>query len=173
MISLRQLAQAGGSRGYWLLLLLVAFAMEGVALLYQYQWDYAPCVLCIHVRIWFLGMIAAAVMALALRPSRYAIAAMHGLMALLMGGLLERSYQLLATERAWIFGSCNMDAGLPDWFALDRWFPAVFEVQTSCGYTPELLFGITMAEALLLFSVFMVLLAAGLMVVSLLLARES
>jgi disulfide bond formation protein DsbB len=89
-------------------------------------------------------------------------------MALLMGGMLERSWQLLGTERGWIFGSCNMDAGLPAWFALDRWFPAVFEVKDACGYTPELLFGVTMAEALLLFSLTLTLLAAGLMVISLL-----
>jgi disulfide bond formation protein DsbB len=45
-----------------------------------------------------------------------------------------------------------MDLGLPSWLALDSWFPAVFQVQTTCGYTPELLFGISMAEALIVFS---------------------
>jgi disulfide bond formation protein DsbB len=163
----------GNSRAYWLAMLLVAVSMEGMALLYQYQWSYEPCVLCIHVRIWLLGLMAVSLLALLLPQGRFVNPLWHALGALLMGGLLERSYQLLATERGWIFGSCDMDAGLPNWFALDSWFPAVFEVQTSCGYTPELLFGITMAEGLLLFSAVMILLSAGLMATSLFSARSA
>jgi disulfide bond formation protein DsbB len=165
---LQRLAGVGRSRGYWLGLLLLGLTMEGVALFYQYRLDYAPCVLCIHVRIWVLGLIALAGIGLWLRRYPLGVAGLHGVMALLMGGMLERSWQLLGTERGWIFGSCNMDAGLPAWFALDRWFPAVFEVKEACGYTPELLFGVTMAEGLLLFSLTLTLLAAGLMVVTLL-----
>lgn len=165
---LQMITGVGTSRWYWLALLLLALSMEGMALIYQYVWDYAPCVLCIHVRIWLLGVMAVSLLALLLPQNRFANPAMHGLIALLMGGLLERSYQLLGVERGWIFGSCNMDAGLPDWFALDRWFPTVFEVKEACGYTPELLFGITMAEALLAFSGVMVILAVTLMVVTLL-----
>lgn len=147
----------GESGLYWLGLLLLALTMEGVALFYQYQWDYAPCVLCIHVRVLLLGIMVLAALVLLSGRWRYGVGAGHLLLVLLMGGMLERSWQLLATERGWIFGSCNMDAGLPDWFALDRWFPRVFEVKEACGYTPELLFGITMAEALLLFSAVMLL----------------
>lgn len=163
-----KLAGMGRNGGYWLALLLLGLAMEGMALFYQYHLDYGPCVLCIHVRIWVLGMIVVAAAGLWLRRYALGVAGLHGLMALLMGGMLERSWQLLGTERGWIFGSCNMDAGLPAWFALDRWFPAVFEVKESCGYTPELLFGITMAEGLLLFSLTLTVLATALMVVSLL-----
>jgi disulfide bond formation protein DsbB len=158
----------GDSVGYWLIVLVLGIAMEGLALFYQYQLEYAPCVLCIHVRIWLLGLVAVAALALWLRHYAPANAALHGLTALLMAGLLERSWQLLGTERGWTFGSCNMDAGLPAWFALDHWFPAIFEVREACGYTPELLFGITMAEGLLLFAATLALLATGLMVVSLL-----
>ena len=165
---LQMITGVGTSRWYWLALLLLALSMEGVALLYQYVWDYAPCVLCIHVRIWLLGVMTVSLLALLLPQGRFVNPVMHGLIALLMGGLLERSYQLLGVERGWSFGSCNMDAGLPDWFALDRWFPAVFEVKEACGYTPELLFGITMAEALLAFSGAMVVLTATLMVATLL-----
>jgi disulfide bond formation protein DsbB len=39
---------------------------------------------------------------------------------------------------------------MPDWFALDRWFPDLFEVRNLCTYTPEVLFGLSMAESLLL-----------------------
>ncbi|MGD8810963.1 MAG: disulfide bond formation protein B, partial [Gammaproteobacteria bacterium] len=69
-------------------------------------------------------------------------------------GFTERSWQTLATERGWIVElACPMDAGLPSWFDLDHWFPAVFGVQASCGISPEMLFGISMAEALMAMSV--------------------
>ena len=69
-------------------------------------------------------------------------------------GFAERSWQTLATERGWIVElACPMDAGLPAWFDLDQWFPAVFGVQASCGRSPEMLFGVTMAEALMAMSV--------------------
>jgi disulfide bond formation protein DsbB len=77
---------------------------------------------------------------------------MHALTTLIFLGLLERSYQLLGTERGWIFGSCDFELGLPTWLDLQGWFPALFKVWEACGYTPELLFGITMAEALIVIS---------------------
>jgi len=73
-------------------------------------------------------------------------------MTLLSLGLFERSYQLLGTERGFVYGECNMESGLPAWFALDSWFPSVFKIWAACGYTPELLFGVTMAEALIVMS---------------------
>ncbi len=167
-----RLAGLGRSGGYWGVLLLLGLAMEGLALFYQYQLDYGPCVLCIHVRIWLLGMIAVAAAALWLRQRASTVVTAHGLVTLLMAGMVERSYQLLGTERGWFFGSCNMDAGLPDWFALDRWFPAVFEVKEACGYTPQLLLGITMAEALIVYSLLLLALSSVLMLAGLWQARR-
>ena len=73
--------------------------------------------------------------------------------------MLERSYQLLGTERGFIMGECSMDTGFPSWFAIDKWLPSLFEPLITCGYTPEVAFGITMAEALLVMSAGLVLLA--------------
>ena len=83
--------------------------------------------------------------------------AVHLLIVLIAVGLVDRSYQLLGTERGFVFGDCGFDLGLPVWFAIDQWLPSVFYVQTACGYTPELIFGITMAEALMVFSVVLLL----------------
>ena len=104
-----------------------------------------------------LVLIMVALPALFLRHFKWPNVLMHLLTVLVAATLLERSYQLLGTERGFTFGDCGFDLGLPDWLALESWFPAVFKVQTSCGYTPELLFGITMAEALIVFSVIFVL----------------
>ena len=75
---------------------------------------------------------------------------------------------MATTERGTIFATCKMSAGLPDWFALDVWFPSVFQVWESCGETPELLFGITMAEGLMVFGVVMSLVSAVLALVAIL-----
>jgi len=137
---------------YWAALVLVALVLEGVALFYQYQLDYWPCVLCIHVRVWLLGLMFVGVLGLLLRHLRRLLVSAQLLVAVIGAGLLERSLKLLGTERGTIEGSCAMESGLPVWFALDQWFPSVFQVMEPCGYTPELLFGVTMAEALVVFS---------------------
>jgi disulfide bond formation protein DsbB len=59
-----------------------------------------------------------------------------------------------------------MELGMPAWFALDKWLPQIFEVQTSCGYSPLILFDITMAEALLVISILLLIISATLFVTS-------
>jgi len=142
----------GSSLCYWLLLLVSALGVVAIALYFQYALQEYPCVLCIHVRIGILALALVSLFALWLR--RYVIPRLllHFMTVIIAAGLLERSYQLLGTERGFTFSDCGFDLGMPPWFALDRWFPLLFEVQTSCGYTPELLFGVTMAEALIVMS---------------------
>ena len=152
---------------YWLVLALLALMLEATALFYQYALNYYPCVLCIHVRIWVMFIFIISLLALKLRQNRFGLVSMHLLMTVCWAGMLERSYQLLGTERGFVEGSCSMKSGLPSWFALDEWFPLVFQVQDACGYTPKLFFGITMAEALIvlsfvLFVLSLVLLSRGL-----------
>jgi len=150
---LNRLAAIGASAWYWLAMLATGLSLEAVALFYQYALDYYPCVVCIHVRIWVLAFILVALLALLVRGFRYARTLMHGLTIVLSAGLLERAWMLLGIERGTVEGSCSFDSGLPAWFALDQWFPALFKIWEACGYTPELLFGITMAESLLVLAV--------------------
>ncbi|WP_370278723.1 disulfide bond formation protein B [Pontibacterium sp.] len=145
-------AQGKSTSFYWSLVLVLGIAMEAIALYYQYGLDYGPCVLCIHIRIYVLGFILLALVALATRGSK-PMRMLTGLTGVgLAAGMAERSWKTFGVERGFIEGACDMDSGLPDWFALDQWFPTVFEPWEPCGYTPELLFGITMAEGLLAFS---------------------
>ncbi len=133
---------------YWASLIIGGLGMEAVALFYQHAFDYGPCEDCIYIRIWLLGMMIVAGFGLWLRRTAILNALLLGINTGLMYGMLHTSLRLLGTERGTLFGSCNMKLGLPSWFALDDWFPAVFGVWEACGNTPELLFGITMAEAL-------------------------
>jgi disulfide bond formation protein DsbB len=146
---LRSLATIGRSSWYWLAIIVTGLAMESVALFYQYGLDYGPCVLCIHIRIWVMAIVLLAILALLIRHNRTLLIAANILSVIAVAGLLERSWMTFAVERNLVEGSCSMSTGLPTWFALDQWFPAVFEAWELCGWTPELLFGITMAEGLL------------------------
>lgn len=154
------------SRLYWAALALFGLALEAGALYYQYVLDEWPCLLCIQIRIWIMAFILLSILALFFTRSVFALRLFHGASLLIMIGLLERSWRVLAVERGWIFTACEMDLGMPPWFALDKWFPWLFEVQTSCGYTPLILFNITMAEVLFVVSAGLLLLCATLFVVS-------
>ena len=146
---IRQFSQ---SKLYWILLITLGLSLEAAALYYQYVLDEWPCVLCIHIRVWISGFIVLAVLALLVGSNRWLTRGLHLVNTVIMAGFVERSWQTLAVERGWVFGDCDMESGLPSWFALDKWFPAIFEVQTACGYTPLILFNITMAEVLMVVS---------------------
>lgn len=149
---LNKLACLSRSSWYWLSLITLGVSMEAVALFYQYGLDYGPCVLCIHVRIWIAALVLIAILGLFTRKNS-GFAKLSHLLVLVTGiGLFERSWKTLGVERGWIIEACSMDSGLPDWFALDKWMPHMFEPWEPCGYTPELLFRITMAEGLVVFS---------------------
>jgi disulfide bond formation protein DsbB len=65
-------------------------------------------------------------------------------------GLGERAWFLYQLENGIGNGSCEFQLGMPDWFAIDQWLPSLFEVRNLCSFTPEMLFGLSMAEGLLL-----------------------
>jgi disulfide bond formation protein DsbB len=112
-----------------------------------------------------LGIIVVSLIAIQLYKNRFFLMIFQLLMTVLSAGLFERAYQTLGIERGFVFGDCNMESGLPAWFALDKWIPTVFEVKAACGYTPEILFGITMAEVLIVLSVFLLLISVILLLV--------
>lgn len=148
-------------RRYWAALILIGSALEAAALYYQYALDEWPCVLCIHVRILVMAFVLLGILAILCLQSKLVVRIAHGLNVAIMAGLVERSWNVLAVERGWIFGNCEIDLGMPAWFALDKWVPSLFEVQTACGYTPLILFNITMAEVLLVFSSLLLIMSAA------------
>ncbi len=162
---LDKLQNLAHSRGYWLAIAALGLSFIAVALYYQYGLETLPCVLCIQVRIWILCLLLVAIIAVILN-NRWARRIGHLLTVLIAAGLLERAYLLLGTERGFVFRDCGFDLGLPSWLALDTWFPNLFRVEASCGYTPELVFGITMAEALTVFSALLLLISLTLTIAS-------
>ena len=155
------------SYGYWLAYISGGLALLAVALFYQYQLEELPCVVCIQVRLWISLIVIVSIAGLMFRKTRWLNAGLQMAILLSVIGLAERSYLLLGTERGFIFGDCGFDAGLPAWFAIEQWLPWLYQVETSCGYTPEIIFGVTMAEALMLLSVCLTVFSLGVVLVTL------
>lgn len=155
------------SRWYWLWLMLIGASLLITALIFQYVFDEMPCVVCIQVRLWISLLVLIALFGLFTRHSRWPDVFANLAVVGTAVALTERSYLLLGTERGFIFGDCGFNLGLPSWFAIDDWLPWVYRIETSCGYTPELIFGITMAEALMFFSVCLLLISLSVTVSSL------
>ena len=171
--TLRTLGSAGHTvlttRWYWLGLVVLGLFMEGVALYYQYGVGDEPCQICIHTRIWVAAFILLGVLMCVLPRHTPVNLIGHLLAVICMLGLWERCKYLLDVENGKGEGSCEFFLGFPEWFALDVWFPAVFEVRNLCGFTPEMIWGITMAQALIVVSsllVAMSLVALGLNLVA-------
>ena len=113
-----------------------------------------------------LALLIISIIGFFLRNTRLGLV-ISNLVALIFSiGMLERAYTTLGIERGFIDGSCTLSSGFPSWLALDKWSPTIFEPWEACGYTPELLFGITMAEGLIV-------LAAGLVLVMLIMLLTS
>jgi disulfide bond formation protein DsbB len=134
------------TRWYWLGLVVLGMVMEGTALYYQYQLGEEPCQICIHIRIWVAAFTLVGLLMCLLPQKLFLAIPAHVLVIASAAGLLERSWYLYQVENGRGEGSCEFFLGFPEWFALDKWFPWMFEVRNLCGYTPELPLGISMAE---------------------------
>ena len=163
---IQQLKIISHSRWYWVLVLITGISLLGAALIYQHVLGERPCLLCIQIRLWVSLLILVSFVGLLVLNNGVMNSIAHLWVVVVAVGLAERSYQLLGTERGFIFGDCGFDLGLPAWLALEEWLPSVYYIHTSCGYTPELIFGITMAEFLMVFSAGLLLLSAGVMLAS-------
>lgn len=124
-------------------------ALLAVALYYQYVLGDEPCQVCIHARLWVAAFtLIALFMAAAPQKIALRIAANAGVLVASVG-LTERARYLYRLENGIGDGSCQFQLGMPDWFAVDRWMPWLFEVRNLCSFTPEMLFGLSMAESLM------------------------
>lgn len=133
----------------WAAVVLLTLLMQWVALFYQHVLGYYPCLVCVHVRLWVAAMLLIGIVGLLTRNSRPAQIGVWLLLLAATAGFAERCWHTFAVERGWIVGSCEFELGMPAWFAVDQWMPWAFQPGGACGYTPEMLFGVTMAETLL------------------------
>lgn len=145
MINNKQLSSF--HKAIWLGIALLGVLMEAGALYYQYVLDYGPCSLCVQMRAVVFLIILVSLFALFL--NNYFLIKLFALLQLcLVLSFGYISYQLLGIERGWFDGNCTFAAPFPDWAPLHQWAPILFEPWELCGYTPEMIGKITMAEIL-------------------------
>ncbi len=134
---------------FWWALFALGSGLFAAALYWQYVIGDDPCQVCIQARLWAvaLGFVGAIMLLLPENTFTRASGLILGFTA--SAGMGERAYYLYEIENFRGDGSCEFTLGMPSWFAVDQWFPALFEVRNICSYTPEIAFGISMAEALM------------------------
>lgn len=133
---LKTIQSLSSKRGLWLLLSVIALALDGAALYLQHVLQVEPCNECIYVRTGVLGIAVAGLIG-ALTP-KYLAMRLTGLAAWFgaLGWSLYRVTLLLDLERVVGEGgeaSCKRFRGFPDWMPLDTWLPEVFEPRAMCG----------------------------------------
>lgn len=138
---------------YWLLIFLFGLSLELIALYFQYQLGYGPCVLCVEIRAIVLAVMLVALIGMFISSSRLGANLMNALLIGCGVSFYLKADYLLLIERNLVEGSCGFKANFPNWLPLDTWFPSVFEPWEACGYTPMLWFNITMAEGLIYCSI--------------------
>ena len=169
----KKLKNIGQSHWYWLIYIIGALTMLGVALYFQYSLEKPPCVTCIQVRLWISLFVFVSIAGLLTRSNRLVNAVANLFTVLIAAALLERAYLLLGTERGFIFSDCGFDLGLPGWFTIDQWLPWLYRVEASCGFTPEIIFGITMAEMLIVMSGLLLLVTVAVFLTSIMSLKKS
>ena len=146
MSSLTNLLQ---SRWYWAVVAALGFMLLAVALYYQYALGDEPCQVCIHARLWVVAFTLIALIMLVIPQTSLVRVAGNVGVIIAGAGLFERARYLYRLENGIGDGSCQFQLGMPDWFAVDRWMPWLFEVRNLCSFTPEMLLGLSMAETLM------------------------
>ena len=161
------------SNAYWATMLLGGTFLMAVALYYQHAMGEDPCQACVQIRVWIVGGMFVSFVMLLL-PSALVSNLLGQLVFLGAGvGLAERSWFLYQIENGRGDGSCGFMLGAPEWFPIDRWLPGIFEVRNLCSFTPDILFGISMAEALLIVSAIVLSLTTAALVASARLLRAT
>ena len=172
MTLLKRLEDLQQARGYWLVYIAGSLLLMAAAMYFQYIREEPPCLMCIQVRILLSLLILIAVIGLLTRKHPLINVLANISTVLVAVSMSERAYQLLGTERGFVFSDCGFDLGLPAWLALDEWLPWLFRVETTCGYTPEIVFGITIAESLMVLSILLLVFSACMTLLSLLALKK-
>jgi len=161
------------SHWYWLFYIVAGISLLASALYFQFIKEELPCLMCIQVRLLISLLVIVSGVALLLRSNKVLNLLAHLSVVFIAVGLTERSYQLLGTERGFVFGDCGFSLGLPGWFMIEDWVPWLYRVETSCGYTPEIIFGITIAEVLMATSILLLSVSFCVFLVNLITLKKS
>ena len=66
-----------------------------------------------------------------------------------VSGAFYTSYYAWGVENGVVISTCSMGAGFPSFMPLDQWIPFFFGANGPCGQSPDMWFGLSMVETLL------------------------
>ncbi len=156
---MKHLISFSQTRLAWLILTLSALALEGTALFFQHVMKLDPCVMCIYQRLAMFGLIGAGLIGLMNPKSRILRA-----LGVVVWGVSASWGLKIAIELVQIehnpspFATCSFLPEFPSWMPLHEWLPSVFMPTGMCGEIQWSLFGVSMAEWMIV--VFVMFLAA-------------
>ena len=142
----------------WLLLALTAIGLEGAALYFQYGMELMPCVMCVYQRIAVLGILVAALIGFS--SPKLTLMRMAGSFLWLYASyrgieLAWEHTQLILNPSP--FATCDFFVTLPSWFALQDWFPAVFQASGDCSVSQWRFLSLEMPQwMLIIFSAYFI-----------------
>ena len=140
----------GTSRFFWIFGAVFLLLMESIALYFQYALDLDPCALCVQIRAWILGALIISIFT-SFVCNRFVWRWIGlTLTTVLLSGGLYTSWYSWGVEKGEIISGCSFGAGFPSFMPLDEWIPLIFAAPGICGQSPEMWFGLSMNEGLLI-----------------------
>ena len=138
------------NRYFWIAVTAYFLLMEAIALYYQYVLDTYPCALCVQIRAWVWGAVLfSAICAVMCKHFWWRWLGLTLSIACIAGGIYT-SWYAWGVENGTIISSCSMGAGFPEFMPLDQWIPLLFAAEGFCGQSPDMWFGLSMVEGLLI-----------------------
>jgi len=154
---LQYLNRCSQGRGAWLLLALVALALELVALFFQHVMLLQPCVMCIYERCALWGVFAGGIVG-AIAPStklRY-VGILIWIYSAYQGIRLSWEHTMIQLHPS-PFATCDFAARFPSWLPLSKWLPGMFMATGDCAEKNWVFLSWSMPQWLVVvFSVFMI-----------------
>jgi disulfide bond formation protein DsbB len=129
------IANLAFKRSPWLILMLSAFILEVTALIFQYQMDLAPCIMCIYQRTAVLGIFIAGFIGLTnpnnifVRISAYIIWSISAI----WGYFLAVEHIDMQTNTDPFAFTCDIIPNFPSFMPLHEWIPSFFAAPGDCG----------------------------------------
>ena len=130
---LRYLNQCSRGRGAWLLMAIIAFALEMVALYFQHVMMLKPCVMCIYERCALWGVVAAGLVGAVAPKTPLRLVAIAIWIYSAWEGLRLAYQHTMIQLHPNPFVTCDFAARFPSWLPLDKWLPGMFVASGDCA----------------------------------------
>ncbi|NKB32771.1 MAG: disulfide bond formation protein B [Pseudomonadales bacterium] len=147
---MKRFYELGQSIYFWLAGIAYLLVMEAIALYYQYVLNFFPCALCVQVRAWVVGAIISSAISVYFRSNFWVRFVGLTVTIFFIGGGLYTSWYAWGVENGTVISTCSIGAGFPTFMPLDEWIPFFFGANGPCGQSPEMWFGLSMVETLLI-----------------------